>query len=265
MMRTAISPRLAMRSFWIVMDGLNASNVNLCDRLTGHHRILVLGKEANDLAGCARLHLVERLYHLDQADRVVFRDRVTIGFVDWLVRCWLAVEYAWEGRKDLLYGHEFLLTLIASALVASNLACRVSARCEIRADCLANGLGDGGGIRRVGVDANRIRPDRDVVSSHCARLAFDQGSQAPCCCVGWILGLMFARDDEASLGIVVEIGIVLGDKGVTAAPINLLVQRPFHAEQRHLVDIGRVSYRLGDVLHPCSHAVECAVWLDMIE
>src|ERR1700738_1433693 len=108
-MRTAISPRLAMRSFWIVMDGLNASNVNLGDWLARHHRILVLGKEANNLAGCARLHLVERLHHLDQADRVVFPDRVAVGFVGRLVRRWLAVEYAWEGRKDLLYGHEFLV------------------------------------------------------------------------------------------------------------------------------------------------------------
>src|SRR5271168_1146550 len=92
-MRTAISPRLAMSSFWIVMDGLNASNVDLGDRLPRHHGILVLGKEAYDLASRARLHLVERLHHLDQADGVVFPDHVAIGFVDWLVQCWLAVKY----------------------------------------------------------------------------------------------------------------------------------------------------------------------------
>jgi len=28
----------------------------------------------------------------------------------------------------------------------------------------------------------------------------------------WILGVMFARDDEATLGIVVEIGVVFGDE-----------------------------------------------------
>src|SRR3979411_2503710 len=59
MMRTAISPRLAMRSLWMVMDGLKASNVDLGDWLTGHHGLLILGKEAHDLAGCACLHLVE--------------------------------------------------------------------------------------------------------------------------------------------------------------------------------------------------------------
>src|SRR6266700_7377317 len=75
MMRTAISPRLAMRSFWIVMDGSKASNVDLGDRLTGHHRFLILGEEAYDLAGRARLHLVERLHDFDEADRVVLRDR----------------------------------------------------------------------------------------------------------------------------------------------------------------------------------------------
>src|SRR5229473_6784035 len=102
---------------------------------------------------------------------------------------------------------------------------RASARGQIGADCLANGLGDGDGVRCVGVDAYGIGPDGDVVSSHRARLAFDQGSQAPCCRVGWILGVMFACDDESTLGIVVEIGVVFGGEGMTAAQIDLLVQR----------------------------------------
>ena len=36
---------------------------------------------------------------------------------------------------------------------------------------------------------------------------------------------MFACNDEAALGIVVEIGVVFGDEGMTAALIDLLVQR----------------------------------------
>src|SRR6202051_2733847 len=102
MIRTAISPRLAMRSFWIVMDGLTGSDIDLGDRLAGHHRGLVLHKEAHDLAGYARLHFVERLHDLDEANRVFLRDRVAIGFVVRLVRCRLAVEYAGGGREDLL-------------------------------------------------------------------------------------------------------------------------------------------------------------------
>src|ERR1700687_1610434 len=102
MMRTAISPRLAMRSFRIVMDGLNASDIDLGDRLTCHHGVLVLDKEAQDLAGHACLHLVERLHDLDEANRFFLRDRVAVGFVIRLVRCRLAVEYAWERRKYLL-------------------------------------------------------------------------------------------------------------------------------------------------------------------
>src|SRR5258707_4749571 len=108
-MRTAISPRLAMRSLWIVMDGLQTSNVDLGDRLTGHDGLLILGKEAHDLAGCACFHLVERLHDLDEANRIVLRDRVAIGFVGRLFRRWLAVGYAKERRKDLLYSHEFLV------------------------------------------------------------------------------------------------------------------------------------------------------------
>src|SRR5260370_37938352 len=102
MMRTAVSPRLAMKSFWIVMDGLTGSDSDRGDRLAGHHGVLVVDKEAHDLAGHARLYFVERLHDLDEADRVFLRDRVAIGFVVRLVRCRLAVEYAWEGRKDLL-------------------------------------------------------------------------------------------------------------------------------------------------------------------
>src|SRR4029077_2585027 len=99
MMRTAISPRLAMRSLRMVMDRLKASNLDLDDRLTGHHRVLILGKETYNLAGRARLHLVERLHDLDEADRIVLRDGVAVGFVGWLVRCRLAVEDARKGRE----------------------------------------------------------------------------------------------------------------------------------------------------------------------
>src|ERR1700733_7933362 len=108
-MRTAISPRLAMRILWIVMDGLQTSNVDLGDRLTGHHGLFILDKETHDPADRACLHLVERLHDLDEADRIVLRDGIAIGFVVRLVRRRLAIEYAWPGGNDLLYGEQFLL------------------------------------------------------------------------------------------------------------------------------------------------------------
>jgi hypothetical protein len=43
------------------------------------------------------------------------------------------------------------------------------------------------------------------------------------------------------------------------------MQRPFHAEQRHLVNIGGISHGLGDIIHPGGHAIERAVRLDVIE
>src|SRR5260370_4307604 len=100
-MRTAISPRLAMRSLWIVMDCLQASHVDLCDRLTGHHGLLILGKEAQDLARCACLHLVERLHDLDETNRVVLRDRVALAFVAWLFQRAFSVYFACEVLKQL--------------------------------------------------------------------------------------------------------------------------------------------------------------------
>src|SRR6266581_952156 len=147
MMRTAISPRLAIRSLWIVMDGLPASNVDLGDRLTSHHGVLILDEEAHDLAGYTCLHLVEGLHDLDEPDRVVQSDRVAVGLVDWLVRCWLAVECAGKGRKDLLNGHGVPRRLIALALV-----CLALMRSQVGTHGVANGQGDGDGIRGIGVD-----------------------------------------------------------------------------------------------------------------
>src|SRR5258708_37517126 len=103
------------------------------------------------------------------------------------------------------------IAMSSSSFDRTALAGRASARCQVGADCLANGLGDGDGIRCVGVDADGIGPDGDVVSSHSARLALGQSSQAPCGRIGWILVVMFARADEATLGIVIELGVVFGD------------------------------------------------------
>src|SRR5882757_1286342 len=102
LIRTAISPRLAMRSFLMVMNaGLGSnlgsnlgSHVDLGDRLAGHHGFLILRQEAHDLARRTGLHLIERFHHLDQADGVIFRDGVAGGLVVRLVGGGLAVEDA---------------------------------------------------------------------------------------------------------------------------------------------------------------------------
>src|SRR5262249_8441712 len=120
-------------------------------------------------------------------------------------------------------------------------------------------------IRGVGVNANCIRSDGHVVSIHGASLALGQRPCAPHRRVGRILGLMFTRDDEAALGIVIEIGIILRDEGVAATLIDLLMQRSLHTEQRHLVYVGCVGYGFRDVHDPRCHAVERAMWLYVIE
>src|SRR6186997_417411 len=79
MMRTAISPRLAMRSFFIGMRGLS---LHVGQRLAGHDGVFVLGVELHDLAGESRLHLVEGFHHLDQADHVTHGNRVALVLVD---------------------------------------------------------------------------------------------------------------------------------------------------------------------------------------
>src|SRR5262249_24040530 len=95
--------------------------------------------------------------------------------------------------------------------------------------------------------------------------AFGQRPCAPRRRVCRILGLVFTRDDEATLGIVIEIGIVLCDEGVAATLIDLLMQRSFHTKQRHLVYVGCVGHSFRDVRNTRCDAVERAVWLYVIE
>ena len=84
--------------------------------------------------------------------------------------------------------------------------------------------------------------------------------------VGWILGVMFARDDEAAVGVIVEIGVVFGDEGYDrGADETFSCSVPVMPNSGTLIDIGRVRHGLGDVLHPRSHAIERAVRLDVIE
>src|SRR5262245_24008346 len=100
-MRTAISPRLAMRSFLIAIEMRTASNVDFGDRLPGHNGLFVLSQEPQDLARGAGFHLVERFHHLNEADRVAVRDHVTVVLVGFLLPwpCYIVLEQA---RRDLI-------------------------------------------------------------------------------------------------------------------------------------------------------------------
>src|SRR5688500_9912019 len=93
MMRTAISPRLAMSRRLIKMLDLDFGQ-----GLAGHHRVLVVDQELHDLAGDGGLHLVEAFHDFDEADDLSRRDLVAVRLVDRLVRRRLAVEGAGERR-----------------------------------------------------------------------------------------------------------------------------------------------------------------------
>src|SRR5262245_10470095 len=101
MILTAISPRLAMSRRLINSD------LDLGQGLAGHHRVLIVHQERDDLAGDVGLDLVEALHHLDEADGVTGRDLVAVRLVDRLVRRRLAVEGAGERREDLLGRHRW--------------------------------------------------------------------------------------------------------------------------------------------------------------
>src|SRR5258708_26717601 len=100
-MRTAISPRLAMRSVRIAIS----SNVENDQRVTGVNRPFVFDEKFRNPPGGVGLHLVERLHHLDQADDIAGRDRVAVFLVGRLVRGRPAEEGPRQGRNDLFDGH----------------------------------------------------------------------------------------------------------------------------------------------------------------
>src|SRR6185436_16276857 len=66
MMRTAISPRLAMSSFLIAI-GLVCLAFHVSDRLSGLNRFLILDVELRDFPRHLRFYLVEGLHHLNQS------------------------------------------------------------------------------------------------------------------------------------------------------------------------------------------------------
>src|SRR6266568_7393637 len=105
MMRTAISPRLAMSSLAIDMVLLGRSALQFDKGLPGHDRLLVLDKElgiaARFLGGNGR----EGFHDLDQSDGVTDGDGVAVVLERWLIRHRSAVEDAGDGRMDRLDSH----------------------------------------------------------------------------------------------------------------------------------------------------------------
>src|SRR5258708_5644193 len=95
MIRTAISPRLAIRS---VLIAAMASTLilDVCDWLTGHDRFFVVDQELDDLAAELRFYFVKRLHHFDKADRFPCDNPVALCLERWGVRRGPAVESAGE-------------------------------------------------------------------------------------------------------------------------------------------------------------------------
>src|SRR5277367_3369515 len=99
MMRTAISPRLATNS---VLIGIARSDVQVVERLPGHHRIFVFHMECEQAPGRLRDHRRKRLHDLDEPQRVANRDIVALSLKRRLIGRLLAKESArYRGLKRL--------------------------------------------------------------------------------------------------------------------------------------------------------------------
>src|SRR6185437_14650663 len=95
MMRTAISPRLAMRSLSNIgpeRDKAVSAGLDQQQRLPRLDRPLVLDEEAHDLAGGVGMDLGELLHDLDEADDVALFDAVPVLLVGRRVGRGTAVE-----------------------------------------------------------------------------------------------------------------------------------------------------------------------------
>src|SRR5215471_9016318 len=145
MIRTAISPRLAIRS---VLIAAMASTLILevGDWLARHDRFFIVDQELNDLAAELRFYRVKRLHHLDEADRFTCGDAVALGLVRRGIRRRLAVEGARQRRDDLLVGH---VRSRSSCSGASASAGRLVLLSQMLLQSLAHRGCDRDGVRRV--------------------------------------------------------------------------------------------------------------------
>src|SRR5579864_3145786 len=87
-MRSAISPRLAIRTLSKSLSGLRAAMRMPClsdeeQRLPEFHRLAVFGEDRLDRAARVRLDFVHQLHRLDDAQRIALRD----GGADFDKRC----------------------------------------------------------------------------------------------------------------------------------------------------------------------------------
>src|SRR3954468_23930347 len=100
MTRTAISPRLATRTRRIGDCLKSVGGVELGDDVAGAHDALVVNRERAKAAADLRLHLVELLHDLDEADDGAVLDDVALGDERRRVRVGTAVEDAGDRGSD---------------------------------------------------------------------------------------------------------------------------------------------------------------------
>src|SRR5262245_42896309 len=140
-MRTAISPRLAMSSLAIGMILPGCSALQLDERLARHDRLLVLDEEPGVSPGLFGGNGREGLHDLDEPDGVTHGDGVAVVLERRLIRCRPPVEDAGDWRMDRPDSH-------------------VSSPCPGSSSRLGSGSRFWAGIRGKGTTSCQGRPAR---------------------------------------------------------------------------------------------------------
>ena len=74
---------------------------------------------------------------------------------------------------------------------------------------------------------------------------------------------MLARDNDHAVVVIVQIGIIFGNKFQTLGGIDPLMHRAGHAQNRHVEHFGCIGDRLRHLLRFGRHAIERTVRLDV--
>src|SRR5262245_18131435 len=110
---------------------------------------------------------------------------------------------------------------------------------------------------------DQIGAHRYVLAANAFDLSFLDCAHTTSRCDFGILRLVFPRDDQSALVIIVEIGIEFSEHGAATLCVDFFMESAPHAENRQVVDDRGIADRMRDMIESCGHPVERAMRFQM--